>query len=59
MHGVTRTELLAGFAVLRPVDNGKLVHGLGGLVGDDCKNKSAEKCDAEAGGQHDVARRKG
>ena len=30
-----------------------------GLVGDDCKNESAEKCDAEAGGQHDVARGKG
>jgi len=30
-----------------------------GLVGDNCKNESAEKCDAEAGGQHDVARRKG
>ena len=30
-----------------------------GLEGDDCKNKSAEKCEAEAGGQHDVARRKG
>ena len=30
-----------------------------GLVGDDCKKESAEKCDAEAGGQHDVARRKG
>jgi hypothetical protein len=30
-----------------------------GLVGDDCKDESAEKCDAEAGGQHDVARRKG
>ena len=30
-----------------------------GLVGDDCKNESAEKCDAEASGQHDVARRKG
>ena len=31
----------------------------GGLVGDDCKKESAEKCEAEAGGQHDVARRKG
>ena len=30
-----------------------------GLEGDNCKNESAEKCDAEAGGQHDVARRKG
>ena len=30
-----------------------------GLVGDDCKKESAEKCEAEAGGQHDVARRKG
>ena len=30
-----------------------------GLVGDDCKKESAEKCDAEAGGQHDVAIRKG
>jgi hypothetical protein len=30
-----------------------------GLVGDDCKNESAEKCDTEAGGQYDVARRKG
>ena len=30
-----------------------------GLVGDDCKKESAEKCDAEAGGQHDVPRRKG
>ena len=30
-----------------------------GLVGDNCKNESAEKCEAEAGGQHDVARRKG
>ena len=29
LHGVTRTELLAGFAVLRPVDNGKFAHGLG------------------------------
>ena len=30
-----------------------------GLVGDNCKDKSAEECDAEAGGQHDVARGKG
>ena len=30
-----------------------------GLEGDDCEKESAEKCDAEAGGQHDVARRKG
>jgi hypothetical protein len=30
-----------------------------GLVGDNCKKESAEKCEAEAGGQHDVARRKG
>jgi hypothetical protein len=30
-----------------------------GLIGYDCKKESAEKCDAEAGGQHDVARRKG
>ena len=30
-----------------------------GLVGDNCENESAEKCDAEAGGQYDVARRKG
>ena len=30
-----------------------------GLEGDDCKKESAEKCEAEAGGQHDVARRKG
>ena len=30
-----------------------------GLVGDNCKKESAEKCDAEACGQHDVARRKG
>jgi hypothetical protein len=30
-----------------------------GLVGDDCKNESAEKCEAEAGGQCDVASRKG
>ena len=30
-----------------------------GLEGDDCDNESAEKCEAEAGGQHDVARRKG
>ena len=30
-----------------------------GLVGDNCKDEYAEKCDAEAGGQHDVARRKG
>ena len=30
-----------------------------GLVGDDCKKESAEKCEAEAGGQYDVARRKG
>ena len=30
-----------------------------GLVGDNCKDESAEECDAEAGGQHDVARRKG
>ena len=29
------------------------------LVGDNCKDESAEKCEAEAGGQHDVARRKG
>jgi hypothetical protein len=35
------------------------VHGLGGLEGDNCENESAEKCEAEAGGQHDVARRKG
>ena len=32
---------------------------MGGLVGDNCENESAEKCEAEAGGQHDVARRKG
>ena len=30
-----------------------------GLVGDNCKDESAEECDAEAGGQHDVARGKG
>ena len=30
-----------------------------GLVGDDCKKESAEKREAEAGGQHDVASRKG
>jgi len=30
-----------------------------GLVGDNCKKESAEKCEAKAGGQHDVARRKG
>ena len=30
-----------------------------GLVGDNCENESAEKCEAEAGGQHDVASRKG
>jgi hypothetical protein len=30
-----------------------------GLVGDNCKNESAEECDSEAGGQHDVARGKG
>ena len=30
-----------------------------GLVGDNCKNESAEECDSEASGQHDVARRKG
>jgi hypothetical protein len=30
-----------------------------GLVGNDCKKESAEKREAEAGGQHDVARRKG
>ena len=30
-----------------------------GLVGDDCKDESAEECDAETGGQHDVARGKG
>jgi len=30
-----------------------------GLVGDNCENESAEKCDAEAGGQHDVASHKG
>ena len=30
-----------------------------GLEGDNCKKESAEKCEAEAGGQHDVARRKG
>ncbi len=28
-------------------------------IGDNCEKESAEKCDAEAGGQHDVARRKG
>ena len=28
-------------------------------MGDNCKDESAEKCDAEAGGQHDVASRKG
>ena len=38
-------------------DSGFMVWG--GLVGDNCENESAEKCDAEAGGQHDVARRKG
>ena len=36
-----------------------LFHWFWGLVGDDCKKESAEKCDAEAGGQHDVASRKG
>ena len=36
-----------------------LFHWLVGLEGDDCDNESAEKCEAEAGGQHDVARRKG
>ena len=30
-----------------------------GLVGDNCENESAEKCEAEAGGQHDVARSNG
>ncbi len=30
-----------------------------GLVVDDCKNESAEECDAEAGGQHNVSRGKG
>ena len=28
-------------------------------MGDNCKDESAEECDAEAGGQHDVARGKG
>jgi hypothetical protein len=30
-----------------------------GLVGDNCENESAEKCDAEASGQYDVASCKG
>ena len=30
-----------------------------GLVGDECEDESAEEGDAEAGGQHDVARCKG
>jgi hypothetical protein len=36
-----------------------VVSWFGGLVGDNCDNESAEKCEAEAGGQHDVARGKG
>ena len=32
---------------------------VGGLIGDNCKDESAEECDAEAGGQHDVACNKG
>lgn len=32
---------------------------VGGLEGDNCKNESAEECEAEAGGEYDVARRKG
>jgi hypothetical protein len=54
-------EALIDFNIVLPFDVGcfEFVHGLGGLVGDDCENESAEKCDAEAGGQHDVARGKG
>ena len=42
-----------------PTNFVNLFHCLLGLVGDNCKDESAEKCDAEAGGQHDVARSKG
>jgi hypothetical protein len=59
LQGVAGGKDFAGLHVLRPVDDFKFVHGFGGLVGDNCKNESAEKCEAEAGGQHDVARRKG
>ena len=54
-------QALIDFNIVLAFDVGgfKLVHGLVGLVGDDCKKESAEKCDAEAGGQYDVARRKG
>jgi hypothetical protein len=54
-------EALVDFNIVLAFDVGgfEFVHGLGGLVGDDCKKESAEKCEAEAGGQHDVARRKG
>jgi hypothetical protein len=56
-----KQEALVDFNIVLPFDVGgfKLVHGLGGLEGDNCENESAEKCEAEAGGQHDVARRKG
>jgi hypothetical protein len=59
LQGVAWGKDFAGLHVLGPVDNFKFVHGLVGLVGDNCKDESAEKCEAEAGGQHDVARRKG
>ena len=59
LQGVARREDFTRLHILRPVDDFKFVHGLVGLVGDNCKDESAEKCEAEAGGQHDVARRKG
>ena len=49
----------SGSAILASCSGDNGFMGFGGLVGDNCKNESAEKCDAEAGGQHDVARRKG
>ena len=52
-------KVFARLCVLRPVGDHKLVHDLRGLVGDNCKNESAEECEAEASGQHDVASRKG
>ena len=54
-------QALVDFNIVLAFDVGgfEFVHGWWGLEGNDCKKESAEKCDAEAGGQHDVARRKG
>jgi len=54
-------EALVYLHIVLPFDVGgfEFVHDFGGLVGDDCDDESAEECEAEASGQHDVARRKG